>query len=370
MNEAEWRGHIEHFKELLRIPVRDDEEGVRHDRKYDIEVLHTKLPYLLFESYQDWFDQEDDWLLRNLSLIITDEQDTQILSLLNAGDDQVLLTYLQNTCVPAWQQAAAEGGRFTETADNGAAGEGVSHYTGVENSANWAASRTPGTYYYIFDGEQYRYSDFQQGAGAEWQILRVRDEDAAARAKAWGDAGAWYTPTHGAPEYGDTHVYALDREGPWLSREAVLSQLDAAAATAARHRPADQGGSQWAWDEGWGMFYRIGPSGVYEYSHSKDEARSAPDGVWLTGEQVAQRRLPQAAQDSLSEPVTELHGGQAVEPATESTPVTAAASPGDAAVDVETALERLDALGLGAVRDFMKDLDELFAAATKLEVGV
>jgi hypothetical protein len=276
VNEAEWRGHIEHVKELLRVPVRDDEEGVRHDCKYDIESLHNYLPNLVFESYQDWFDQEDDWLLRNLSLILTEQQDAQLLALLAAGDDRILLTYLQNTCVPEWQQAAAEGGRFAtaesgEAAEPGAAGD--AQYTGVENSSNWAASRTPGTYFYIFDGTQYRYSDFQQGADAEWQTLPVREEEAAARAQTWGDEGAWYTPTHGAPEYGDAYVYALDREGPWLSRDAVLSELAAAAAPAAtvEQQPAEH-------TQAWGNVWTHWESDTWVYGLTGDGPWIYPDG--------------------------------------------------------------------------------------------
>ena len=237
MNEAAWGGHIQQFKDLLRYPVQDDETGVRRDRQSDIASLHDRLPDLLFESYSDWFDQADDWLLRNMSLILTDDQDAQLRSLLSAGDDGMVLTYLADTCLPAWQQAAAEGGAFAPTAgDDG----GSAERTGTENSANWAASRTPGTYYYTFDGAQYRYSDKKQAGDAEWQALRVREEEAAAQAQPWGNGGAWCTPAHDSALYGDTHVYALDREGPWLSREDALRQLAASAGSPSTQPAPDQ----------------------------------------------------------------------------------------------------------------------------------
>lgn len=46
----------------------------------------------------------------------------------------------------------------------------------------------------------------------------------------------------------------------------------------------------WAWDENWAMFYRIGSTGVYEYAHSADDAHTRPAGPWLSGEQVLHQR--------------------------------------------------------------------------------
>ncbi len=183
-------------------------------------------------------------------------------------------------------------------------------------------------------------------------------------------------PRYGTPEYDEDYglYYVFDAESRvylWsLDPAAPIDQWmnqSAADAYAAQHRPVDEEdsgdlaeeASQWAWDDGWGMFYRIGPAGVYEYSNSVDEAHTAPDGVWLSGEQVAQQRLLSAGQE---EPETRTEPGAG--------PVSEVARPEDGEVDVATALERLDALGVDAVRDVVKDLDELFAAITELGIGV
>lgn len=220
MDANAWSHHIEHFKELLRVPVGDGETGVRRERRVDIESLHGVLSKLLFESYNDWPDQDDAWLLRNMAQVLTQEQDAALLSLLGAGDDQLFLNYIAGTCVSAWQTAAADGTASVQAADGAS-----EQYTGTENSTNWAVSRTPGTYYYAFDGAEYRYSDRKQAVGSEWEPLPVRERNAANLAQPWGDAGGWCTPVHDAALYGDTHVYAVDREGPWLSRDEALRQL-------------------------------------------------------------------------------------------------------------------------------------------------
>jgi hypothetical protein len=112
VNEPEWRSYIGHFKHLLRVPVGDHEQGVRHERASDIVVLHDSLPSLLFESYQDWFDQQDDWVLHKLALWLTDDQDSQLRALFCSGDDRTLLTYLADTCLPEWRNSASQGGRY------------------------------------------------------------------------------------------------------------------------------------------------------------------------------------------------------------------------------------------------------------------
>lgn len=285
MNESEWRNQIQRFKDLLRVPVGDEEEGVRRDRKGDIEFLHGVLPYLLFESYQDWYDQEDDWLLRNLSLWLTDEQDDQLLALLRSGDDGVLLTYLADTCLPDWRQSAEEGGRFRPGAsqDDGTGGEQA--LVGAENWTNWNASRTPGTFYYIFDGTEYRYGDEQQAPASAWQTLPERERAAAEAAQPWGVG--WCTPTHGAPQYGDHYVFATAPDGPWLTQTEAsrqLAELEKAAQPPAEEAAAQriQWGSVWtSLQEGTWRFglTEQGPWTYSEGEHALEEQRMADEVV-------------------------------------------------------------------------------------------
>ncbi len=249
VNESEWRSHIEHFKDLLRVPVGDDEEGVRHERASDIGMLHDRLPNLLFESYQNWFDQDDDWILRNLSLWLTDDQDSQLLALLYSEDDRVLLTYLADTCLPEWLTSASEGGRFREAGQQEPGTE--EQLVGAQNSTNWNGSRTPGTYYYVFDGTQYRYSDQEQAPASEWAILPDREQEAARLAQPWGEDGAWCTPTHGAPQYGEDFVFSLDRDGPWVGHEEILRWIAETVPATQQHVEPEPAPAPVKWDAVW-----------------------------------------------------------------------------------------------------------------------
>jgi len=43
-----------------------------------------------------------------------------------------------------------------------------------------------------------------------------------------------------------------------------------------------------AWDESWGMLYRVGPTGAYEYAYSDDHKTIRPGTAWMSQDEVAQ----------------------------------------------------------------------------------
>jgi hypothetical protein len=231
MNDGKWLGQIQRLKDLLRVPVQGEEQGVRQERKADIEQLSNYLSYLLFGGYQDWFDQDDGWLLLSMAQCLTDEKDAQLLGLLRAGDEAMLLTFLSDTCVPEWrasaERRAARGQAGAGQA--GAGGDGAEEVlVGAENSANWNVSRTPGTYYYAYDGSEYLYCDQQRAPAADWRALPERERAATENARPWG--AGWCTPTYGAPQYDSAYVFATAYDGPWLTRDAAAAQLEQIAA--------------------------------------------------------------------------------------------------------------------------------------------
>ncbi|MFI9274105.1 hypothetical protein ACIGXM_25865 [Kitasatospora sp. NPDC052896] len=63
----------------------------------------------------------------------------------------------------------------------------------------------------------------------------------------------------------------------------------------------DAGEAEPEWDENWGMFYRIGPGGVYEFADAvrPGERSSGCGPVWLSHEQVLARDAQQEAAESL-----------------------------------------------------------------------
>jgi hypothetical protein len=123
----------------------------------------------------------------------------------------------------------------------------------------------------------------------------------------------------------------------------------------------------WAWDDGWGMFYRIGASGVYEYSHSVDDARTRPDGVWLSGEQVLhQRQQAEGARFGQPEQVPAspeaAHGENSGGGHKEAERGQAASGrPVTEPLDLESALAVFERAGVPELREVIEDIETLFA---------
>lgn len=143
--------------------------------------------------------------------------------------------------------------------------------------------------------------------------------------------------TYTEPEYDDNYgmyyrydkdveayIWSADHTAPlsgWMSQgqaDAQVAQQWAAwqQDEAAQQAPVDQAEalepSAWEWDENWEMFYRLGSSGVYEYSYSEDAAHTRPTGEWLTAEQVQQqwREWEQSQQPAAQEPVAQSPAAQ------------------------------------------------------------
>jgi hypothetical protein len=162
----------------------------------------------------------------------------------------------------------------------------------------------------------------------------------------------------------------------WMSQSAADAMVAGRVSPQGGHedqQDAGRGGTgdgtepAWAWDDGWGMFYRIGASGVYEYCHSVDDAHTRPDGVWLSGEQVLQQRQrAEAARSGQPEQVAARHeaaqgersDGGHVEAergqAASSRPVTEP-------LDLESALAVFERAGVSELREVIEDIENLFA---------
>jgi hypothetical protein len=226
---------VPQLKELLRLPVEEGETGVRAERAAQVESLHGDLAELVFAGATDWVDQDDGWLAERLAARLAPGQGEELLSAL-AGDGDAALTYLANVCVTAWE---ADDG--TDPADD--------QLTGTDNGANWAANRLPGTLYFAHDGTDYRYSDRQRAPAAEWRTLDERVKDASDRAQPWG--AGWCTPAGEDSRYGDDYVYAVDRNGPWLTQAEVERLLTSAPEPAQHAEPGQQDGDAQPWADVW-----------------------------------------------------------------------------------------------------------------------
>ena len=167
----------------------------------------------------------------------------------------------------------------------------------------------------------------------------------------------------------------------WMSQSAADAMVAQRVPEPQSQQPVEQTGSgqaaepAWAWDDGWGMFYRIGPGSVYEYSHSVDDARTRPDGVWLSGEQVLQQRQQaEGAQAGRAEPVAASGetvqaepGGGGREERERGGPVSGAVSVEP--LDLESALGVFERAGVAELREVVEDIDSLFAELSSLGIA-
>lgn len=226
MNVTAWlSGPMATFKALLRVPVEGGgaepagESGLaaaRAARKAEIGALADELPYLLFDSNTQWFDEEDATLAGYLNAWLSAEQDTSLRTALNSGDEASLTAVVDwlTRWLPGWkQQAEAE---IAAAAEGGASADG--ELVGVENPY-WLRDRTPGTRYYTYHDEEYLYADSQRAPAAEWKLMAERQRAATEAARPWGES--WFsTPTGqaaGSQHYGGEYVFARSADGPWVT---------------------------------------------------------------------------------------------------------------------------------------------------------
>ncbi|MFC4857325.1 hypothetical protein [Actinophytocola glycyrrhizae] len=261
MDVSVWRALVPDLKQLLRLPV-EDGEGVRLQRAAQVETVHGDLAELVFGGAGDWTDQDDGWVAAALVARLTADQDRQLRAVLES-DPGAALTVLADECVSAW--------RTEHTADRG--------LTGTDNSANWAANRVPGTLYFVHDGTQYRYSDLERGPDHAWLTLDERVGAAAERAQQWGTG--WYTTAGEDPRYGGAYVYAVDRNGPWLTQaeaEQLLTTTAAESTQAATQSEAQQWADVWVAQQGGQWRYGLTDQGPFTY---EDGAKAQQDKALL-----------------------------------------------------------------------------------------
>ena len=244
MNLGSWASYLPVFKNVLRPsgavdPVSDLgtfpaglNEAITQARASSsgFSQLGDELVNLVFDGYQDWYGYDDNWILQELGQVL-DDQGTQEYGLLSRLDAIVtaagsengesacteFLSYAEQ-CAAMWRQEAAAGGYTSEDA------VGAAVLEGTPNDANWEASRTPGTRYYVYYDERYLYSDEPSGPLSSWEDLPTRENKAAESAFRWeGVDGWWCTLTNGQTGmYGGEYVFAMGTsapEGPWLTHE-------------------------------------------------------------------------------------------------------------------------------------------------------
>jgi hypothetical protein len=121
------------------------------------------------------------------------------------------------------------------------------------------------------------------------------------------------------------------------------------------------------WDEGWGMFYRLGQSGGYEYSFRSTTDPGTADGIWLSAEQVLQLRARTsdgnvesgvgARRDAVSANWSQSDKAEGASESNTSAPMHG---------DVEAALVCFEQLGVTSLREVLADADALCAELNRV----
>jgi hypothetical protein len=124
----------------LAAAVRDRDEPT-------VRSVHEVLTSLAFSGYAQWCEYDDDeWTKNCLSQVLDPGQSAYLVQVLDRPSEmdlQMALVTMEREYARAWRAAADA---------QAAAGADLNP---VENTGNWAYSRTPGTRYYIFHEGEY-----------------------------------------------------------------------------------------------------------------------------------------------------------------------------------------------------------------------
>jgi hypothetical protein len=281
MNLSSWASYLVRFKDLLRpegvSPLAEKDENVETVRGEDparmaLSTITATVPNLVFEGYGDWYSYQDEWVLRNLGQVLTLEEENEILYRLDQGSPDALrelLSYIADERLSAWRTAAAEEfAQFDDDAD-------PEILRGLANTANWEASRTPGTYYYTHVDGRYLFSDLSEAPIDDWETLPVREQLATENARAWGDSGWYCTPTGEPDLYGGAFVFAPDPDGSWMTQEDAEAQLQE---PPVEHRfdPVESVRGYQGWFQGYDTHEE-----VWKYAQANGSQVPSDDAVWI-----------------------------------------------------------------------------------------
>jgi hypothetical protein len=208
--------------------------------------------------------------------------------------------------VLAWEKRGAPEKGSAQDKDDGAAQGG--------GFGNPSFDGTPGTEFYRQDAAtgEYLYSEREQGG--DWASYEKR---------------RYSEPAQDENYHLDYRFDRRDKVYEWYDEagKAWRDQTWADLAAAARHTASPEApgaGPAAEWDENWGMFYRVGPGGVYEFADAvaPGDQSSGCGTVWLSHEQILARdtRKGTAGPDGEAAEAARAAARTAVEAALESAP--------------------------------------------------
>jgi hypothetical protein len=158
---------------------------------------------------------------------------------------------------------------------------------------NHDSDPTPGTEFYKYDEPTGNYLYSATADGSDWATYEQRRYSEPTLDDSYG-LRYRYDKREEIYEWYDEENGTWNSQG-WADQYAASRAAEAGAAGAAGAEP--QAASAAAWDENWQMFYRIGPSGAYEYADAvvPGNEGSGSSEVWLSYEQVMTRATPDQA---------------------------------------------------------------------------
>lgn len=257
--------------------------------------LTEKLAVLLFLGDQDWPNYADradryrdvlrEWFATDSS------KEAQFVELTAPSADPGIFVDWFLPVVVEWELSAQQ----EETGQHQEDGS----ILGYENPS---FDRTPGTEYYRYDDAAGEYLYADRANADDWATYEKRRYTERATDENYG-LDYRYDRTDLVYEWFDK-AQGMWNDQTWADLYAARRRADVtptpdavtAAATAPDENPE--------WDENWAMFYRIGPGGVYEFADAvtPGESASGCSDVWLSNEQVLQRRARAARGEQEAQP--------------------------------------------------------------------
>lgn len=242
--------------------------------------LVEKLAAVVFDGDYGWpmsTFHVDDFRDALRAWFAEDDRESRFVDLTDPDADPGALIDWFLRVVLEWEEQAARSHPDDEDADEDADDEAPRGWR------NTSYDGTPGTEYYRSDPATGEYVYAESEDDEEWVSYDRRRYSESDRDDA-------YRLTYRYDRKGGVYEWYDERTATW--RDQAWADAQAAGAGGAAAGASER--SEATWDENWGMFYRLGSNGIYEYADARSPGKesSGCGGVWLSAEQARTRVVP------------------------------------------------------------------------------
>jgi hypothetical protein len=266
--------------------------GVVRSADAAADTLVEKLGTVVFQGDADWPSHVDriaryrdglsKWFAEGGGGL-----ESQFVALTSPNADPGALVGWLLPVVVGWEGRGAGNAAGAASAGGAVVGLPNPNSDGTPDTAFYRVDETTGAYLYAGSADS-----------QDWASYEKRRYTEPSRQESYG-LDCRYDRTNGVYEWYDEAAGTWNDQA-WADQRAAQGPASvsgsgataglAEAATAATTGPTPE------WDDSWAMFYRAGPGGAYEFADAvtPGERASGCGGVWLSQDQVAQRRAQAA----------------------------------------------------------------------------